>query len=431
MSNSGGFAKAYIAAGLQGNLKKSYELEGAKGTNSNIVSRPVELSPRFQPYELYDFDTANQIKPDLTPIYDNQTNNMVFLRVWFSSKHRYKWEEFESVWKEKLAIRQRLNSIIIGNKERISYFIGIDSFFATTIQKAIKGFFPYFEVEMLLEQDILNYFIDPINNGYELYFREFYPQQPYFKSLSETGSSLFSFYPGCNNLKTPAFAFRQTLAIGLGPEWRINLINLLESQKEASVYGTLSLKSHAAGYGLEDYRLGKDKIDSNKKLAAVIFRIGVVCKKEDSGFIDNFCSSFASNFGGMPFKYLTEKDYEKVLGDKSKLIEMIIKKNYRSGFILSSSEINNLYSPPSIELLECPEYKFDNLTGLIKAPEYISEGNNVILGYNDFAGIRTKIRQQDDKQLRILNNHLAIVGISGAGKSTLIEHIVLEHIGDE
>ena len=422
---------ALVSSAVQGAVRDSYMLEGLKGCDPQIASRPVRIEPGFQEYRLRNLLSDRQEEVNLTPILDdNNYSNLVFLRIWFSSKDKCKWWEFENVWKGISVIKQPINLIIIANREQISFFIGIDSSHSPTIENVLKAHFSHCEIDVLNENVFIKKIKELNEEEYELSLREFFPQQPYFKNLSlfEQGlSPISSLYSGCLKLKPPEFAFYQILSTGIGSEWRANIINLLEAEHEAGRYGSIALgASHTAGYGMDDYKEGRKKIDPNQTLCAALVRLGVFCRRDKKEIINNLSSTIEKfSFGSMPFRYLTENDYEMALGDKAKIIEMIAKGlTYRNGMILTSQEITQLWHLPPNEVLEHPDYKFDKLTGL-KAPDYIAK-YGITLGYNEYAGKTMIIRQPE----HIRDRHTAITGLIGKGKSILIENMVLEDIGD-
>ena len=420
---------AIVSSAIQGAVRDSYLLEGMKGCDTRIFPKPVMIEPKFPEYRLKNLLSDRQEEINLTPVWDNNNHdNLVFLRIWLSLRDKCKWCDFENVWKEILVTKQPLNLIVIANRDEISFFIGVDNSYVLTVENAVKAYFPHCEIDVLKE-NLISHFTKNTDSRYELSLREYFPQQPYFKNLSlfDQGSlsPISSLYSGCCRINPPEFVFYQILCIGIGSEWKTNIINLLEADHEAGGYGTIGFgASNTAGYGMEDYREGRKKIDPNQTLCAAIVRLGVFSGKDGKEIIKNLSTTIEKfSFGGVPFRYLTEDDYREAFEHRDKVIEMVAKGlAYRNGMILTSGEITQLWHFPPEGVLENPDYKFDRVTGL-KAPEHVTK-DGVILGYNVYAGETKIVRQADD----IRNRHTAIIGLIGKGKSILIENMVLEDI---
>lgn len=98
-------------------------------------------------------------------------------------------------------------------------------------------------------------------------------------------------------------------------------------------------------------------------------------------------------------------------------------RNFRDdqSFILSSEEVASVFHFP---ILSTETPKITWLKSRTAAPPNNISKDGITLGFNDYRGVETVIRHDDDDRRR----HLYIVGQTGTGKSTMIQEMVKQDI---
>ncbi|MDP8215996.1 MAG: hypothetical protein P9L98_01575 [Candidatus Kaelpia imicola] len=426
--NLGPIEQSMVISALQGELRSSFELESLKGRDVTIYPEPVCLEAPFQPYELKSFLREGTTNVCITPERFTENSQKAYLRLWFSPKDEIQWIEFETLLRELSIIKNPIEFLLIGNKERISCQISINRADEKPVKSAIKSKFSNIEIDVNEE----NYFLqilqqtNTINHTFDI--RDFYPIAPYWKSLSGYEgikiSPLMPIYSALSELKQE-FGFYQVTFKRVTHDWRENIINLTEAELQAGQFGSLqqNLISHA-GFGSDYYKEARKKLDS--PLFCVSIRIGACCRNENiRGVLDSLSLPIAGfQYGKREFNYLAKADYLRTMENK-KIIEMIVTSLiYRNGMLLSSTELSALCNSGSKEIMERKDFSLDKAVGF-KAIEQTSR-DGVLLGYNDFAGKKVPVFQPT----HLRNKGTIIGGITGSGKSILMENMFLADINN-
>lgn len=101
------------------------------------------------------------------------------------------------------------------------------------------------------------------------------------------------------------------------------------------------------------------------------------------------------------------------------LVDVLLRRTHRSGFLLSLPELASVVHLPSPSI---PGLVRD--TGRTKGlPEEAQKGG-LFLGYNAHAGVEREVRLGTEARLR----HVHVIGASGTGKSTLLVSMILQDI---
>lgn len=413
---------------LQGELKNSFKTESLKGCDPTIYVMSVEIEPPFQPYELKTFLKPGSNNVWLTPNEAKTHTENVFHRLWFSTQDKFEWKSFNTLLKELSILKGNASFLLIGNGKRITCQLGVSKDEEMPLRHTISSRFPNVQIDLNQQ----NHFFQALeqhkilsNKAYIFDFRDFYPLPPYWNSLSEhkgDASPLLPVYSSLNDLEEYEIGFYQIVFKSASNRWRENIINLIESEHEAGIYGSLrqNLFTHSA-LGSDYYKEARNKISG--PFFAVSIRIGAFCRTTDTESVLDSLSLAIAGFqhGNKEFKHLKKSDYSNVFADEC-LVRMIGSGVvHRCGMLLTSSELACLCHFPTQEVLE-RNYPVDKAIGFKATEQFLGKG--VVIGYNDFAGKETIIRQPEE----IRELHTSITGLIGKGKSVLEENMALDDI---
>ena len=154
----------------------------------------------------------------------------------------------------------------------------------------------------------------------------------------------------------------------------------------------------------------KIKFDVNVRLLA-----SAPTKERAEAILETLENAFIQFDGGKLNKFRVIRDTSK---NAINLTNDFIFRTFRRGhkMILSTEELASIFHLP-IFTTETP--KINLLKAKTAPPPNNLPKEGLLLGYNDFRGVKTEIRISDDDRRR----HLYIIGQTGTGKSTFIEEM--------
>lgn len=411
-------------------LFNSLFIEGQKGCDAHIWQNSVDIEPEFEPYELSQFLRNKEKKKERKAVREVSWNKKC-LRLWIPSNIETKWNLWEDVLKELTVIKNKISFEILGNEERVSIQLILDSEDSVPVKNAIKAKYPKVEFEEL-QEDPLKAF-ESIQDNQELSFQflDYFPMPPYFRNLTsyETmiASPLSSLYPALSSLSSNEIGVYQVIFKPCRKEhnWHRNIMNLVEAEYKASKYGSLNVEDwYSPATGHEVLHKAEKKAHPEKPFFAVCVRVGVLCSQHRMEESLRSLGLALANFryGGTPLNTLNKWHYVNVMKDENRIAGLLYgRASHRQGMLLNSAELVGLCHLPSQEILESGNCAVDALTQI-----HAVENNNsgIVLGTNTYAGKEEIVRQPEEIRCR----HTAILGKTGMGKSVLIENMVLQDI---
>ena len=400
-----------------------------EGQRISFQKRPVDLEQRFHPF------TGNGLIIDLQkrepqPRWDRRSSvTLDYIRLWFPNQNnKSKWQNFESFLRGLTIVKNPINFLIIGNRGAIIHCLGVDPDDTLLVKNALKSRFPDMECES--EVDPFSKFERAIrlisDEGYDWDLRDYYIGPAYWRTLTVNenieSSPLLSIYSTISSLQENEIGFYQVILKPVTCPWSKNIAKLIDAESEAIKYGNINFSDewYYAGFG---NRENKNKVKA--PILAVAVREGAFCRKAKIEGVMNSLSLAITNFqfAGEKLNYFSKVDYRGVITSGIELLKIVaFGIAYHSGNLLNTVETSGFFHFPAGEILKNKEYKIDRIKGF-RVPDEL-KGEGIIIGYSDYAGERSTVRQPE----RIRKNHTAILGLIDKGKSVEIENMVLDDI---
>ena len=413
---------------LQGTLKDTFGSEALKGCDPQVYGYPVELESPFQSYRLSEFLRQKNKGVCLTPKPIRAFPDKVFLRLWFSTHDDLEWTQFETVLRELSIVESPISFLIVGNSKRISCELGVEKEDEMPLRHTLTSKFPNMQIDTNSESCFRDFYKKTINDfGFD--FRDFVPPPPYWHNTInydsiKNATTLLAVYSTLSSIPEGRFGFYQVIFQKASPQWKDNILNLIEGEFESSRYASIRQNlTPSSGFGSEVFREARKKLEGPHFAASL--RIGAFCEKSKiRGTLESLNLAVSgAQYSDRQFFYLTKKDYLKVMQEKE-LVEAFEQALVRRpGMILTAQELSALFSFGSRKIVERSEYPIDNAVGF-RAVKQFTENDGVIIGINSFAGKETIIRQPE----RIRTLHTSLGGLIGKGKSYQLEGMVLSDI---
>jgi hypothetical protein len=101
--------------------------------------------------------------------------------------------------------------------------------------------------------------------------------------------------------------------------------------------------------------------------------------------------------------------------------DLLSRETHRHGAIVNSAELTSLVHPPSASVRS---ERLVRESRKRKSPPAFAQGNELLLGENDFRGKKTQVSLSADQR----TSHVYVLGVSGTGKSTLVLNMALQDI---
>lgn len=164
------------------------------------------------------------------------------------------------------------------------------------------------------------------------------------------------------------------------------------------------------------------KAHNDKPFFSTAIRLGVFFAHENSDAYIGALSAFMNLFqhGGRSLDYITEKDYNKVLGLDSIINMFLLGVTYRPGFLLNSRELTGVVHVPPADILTYRQPPITLLETL--PPPSLSLNSGTPLGTYEYAGKKYLICIPPD--FRLKSTH--IIGRPGQAKSTIMALMALD-----
>jgi hypothetical protein len=200
-------------------------------------------------------------------------------------------------------------------------------------------------------------------------------------------------------------------------------INLFKSSKLASKPGEAPKELYKLT-PLEEEMVKNLEEKANKLGLDVNIRLLSVSKDETRAkmYLDNMVSSF-SQYNIPQYGNIFRKFQHGIFRGKDRIIHDFIFRNFtdKAKIVLNTEEMASVYHFP-LATTETP-----NIRWLLakKAPAPVNAPKEgVLLGYNDYRGLRTDIKIKREDRFR----HVYIIGKSGVGKSVLLSNMIIQDI---
>lgn len=164
-------------------------------------------------------------------------------------------------------------------------------------------------------------------------------------------------------------------------------------------------------------------LEEKASRAGLDVNVRIVVSSQDSTrarqLFDHISSAFAqfnSYHYGNSFSVLVPSGQKKIIRD---FIYRVL--NEARGMVLNTEELGSIFHFP-LPSTDTPNIKW--LTARKAAPPNNMPKEGIVLGFNDYRGIRTDVRMARDDRAR----HMYIIGKSGTGKSVFQENLVTQDI---
>ena len=408
-----------VKGAIQGQAQEAFACEGQR---ISIQKRPVDLEPVFQPYT-GDVLTGDLPRVELQQRWDMKRPCPFFIRLWFSEKTKANWQDFDLV-RGLTITRNPIHYLVMGNKETITHVLVVDAEDIDPVKNALKAKFPDMECELTLNPFIkfktaLKYMC---RESHDFDLRDYCTHPAYWRRLAVSenlkSSPLLPIYSTLSSLDEDEMGFYLVTFKPAVYPWSKNMLRLINTETEVSKYGNIS---DYPGFGDS-----KNRSKVSSPIFAVSVRICAFCKKGRlEGTVNSLSLAFA-NFqsSGESLKFLSKSDYKDILDTPITIWKMIPNGYvYHSGNLLNSEETSYFFHFPTEEVVENKSYRIDRIEGFC-VPDRLKQNDGVVIGYNDYAGRRTIIRQPEN----VRKNHTAIMGRINKGKSVEMGNMILDDI---
>lgn len=393
-----------------------------------VQSWPVDLEPMFRPC-CGGILAADAPRIDLRPKWHKQgPGGFCFLRLWFPEQdNKAKWQDFNLL--EGLAVvKNPIYFLLIGNKNAITHILAVDTEDLISAKNALKAKFPEMECEITTNPfpQILKSLNHMDSGSHDFDFLDIYTPPAYWRRLTASeqlkSSPLLSIYSTLSSLSEDEVGFFQVMFKPTVYPWHKNMLTLIEFESEMAKYGNVNIHSnwYYPGFGDKD---NKRKVSST--IWAVSVRMGAFCKKENlKGVLNSLSLSQASfQFSGESLHFLNKDDYSGVIGSAKDLLRIVASGEvFHSGNLFNLEETSFFLTIPVAEIISNETYLIDRIRGF-DVPESF-KGEGVTIGYNEYLGKRTIVRQPE----KVRKNHTVIIGIIDKGKSVEMENMILDNI---
>ena len=403
-----------------------------KGCQHEISSNPVSLEPGFRPLWDAKMDPAARYQHPWTMEVPHPGEELVRLRVWISPEQKFDWNRSELFIKQLKTMSFRAGFEVAGNSGGITVSFLCHRSDLPIITAAFQGQFELCELT-----SANNNLVSGMSRGHpgNVLFRDYFPSPPYSHLLTQPPelhiSPLTALIRVLSGIEAPATGFYQALFQAVRPEnnWHRNVQILLDFEYAIKLMGGFQTPQRYAqqspsGDLRQMAREVENKAHNDKPFFAMALRIGVIGGgSKGRGYLRSI-STFSSLFqhGGLPLRYITEREYESVLSPEQ-IYEMFdLGWTYRPGFLVNSWELTG---PVHIPPLHKDKYHHLPMEGLETLPvKNPSLGTGTSIGTCSYAGQRLAVCIPPE--VRALSIHL--IGGPGMGKSTTQEHMVLSDI---
>jgi hypothetical protein len=410
--------------------------EVSKGCMPELCTAPVRLEPQYAP--LFSAVAERTVSPAV-PEREMTSGDFVNLRVWVSPDQNCEWTRSELFLKALSAVNRRMFFQIVGHHrspesqhapkaaahvgEGIRMGIACHPQDETTLGVVFRGQFDKCEIsrgEPFLSANLF----DP---SQALSFVDVYPPPPYshlLTSYDELKSTPFAFLlEYLAAIPPPSVGFYQCVfqPVDAENDWHRNVEGLLDVEYMVKLNnGVSALRQITQQTPSGDlHQMASEvvtKAHNDKPFFCAAVRIGLLGPMAEVETSLAAISAFIRVFqhGGRPLRFLTHRDYERVLPPETIRRMIAYGTTYRPGFLVNSHELTglvHLFSPGKLNEWRVP---FTVLETLPVRNENLQNGT--FIGTCEYAGQVMPVCIPD--ALRALS--ALLIGASGTGKSTTL-----------
>ncbi len=193
--------------------------------------------------------------------------------------------------------------------------------------------------------------------------------------------------------------------------------------------GSESEKEKAMSGKKDDYRLSPMEEEIVKGLeektskAGIDANIRIIVSAQDEGKCSLYLENIGNAFAQFNVYQYGNAFHQTIPRRQGKLISDFIHRNFNSGkrIVLNTEEAATVFHFP-LPTLETPNIMW--LTARKAPPPSDMPSEGILLGYNEYRGIKTDVRMLPGDRRR----HLYVIGMTGTGKSTLMEEMAKQDI---
>ncbi len=412
---------------MERRIQNVLSLEVNKGCQADLSEVPLQLEPRFVPVDRWseeEFSGENHFIPA-----EETAGEYIRLQAWVSPKHELQWDRAESFIKLLSGLKHRMGFEISGNEQEIiiCFFTHEDDL--ELLKIAVAGEYPQCEIAPFGKKPGET---EPL---YEhIQFLDFFPSPPYTNRLTQPRELHFSplepFIHALVSLPREDKGFVQVLFEPVRHDWHHNVKALLDFEFTSKLIRNpgmsyWSVQQTPSGDLSNMAQELETKAHNDKPFYFAALKTGVISSRISSSRFQAV-TSFARLFqhGGLPLRFITGEDYQRLFSDE-RIREMFQHGlAYRPGFLVNSSELSGLVHLPYTTDFKEKEVPLDLLE-----PLRVHGGNldtGILIGYSHDTGQEKEIRIPES--IQPMSGHL--IGKWGSGKSCLLEHMSLQDIKD-
>lgn len=417
---------------LEARARAVFDREVSKGCTPDITAIPVALEPCFAPINqsrnlLSERGGANFIVEPLP-----QLNDMVRLQIWLSPDQPFSWLNSELFIKQLRSVSYRVGFEIVGNREKILIRFLVHLIDLPIIQTAFRGQFELCE----LSNDPSAPFNGLSRESWrDIVFMDCYPPPPYSELLTRPDelnvSTYRSLIASLMVIEPPATGIFQALLqpVSHGHNWHQNVQVLLDLEYTYKLVSGIQvpqryLQQAPSGDLRQMAWEVETKAHNDKPFFAIAIRLAIVSAGQSGPAHLKALATFVNLFqhGGCPLRFVTEKDYEKVVPGENIRNMFVLGSSHRPGFLVNSSELVGFVHIPPATILENRLPPLSLLETVPVKNEDLQSGTP--LGICEYAGAKYPVCIPAG--LRSRSTH--IIGRPGHAKSTTMARMILDDI---
>lgn len=413
-------------------LQAVIESEAAKGCTPELFPAPVSLEPPYQSFA--ELAQVGRPQQDIAAGTGCQlpVTSLSRMKVWIPAEQGLNWLRSEQFLKSLTTVRHRVGLEVIGNSDKISFYLFAHPDDAVQVVTAFKCHYD----KCLLTQVVSSPWDTlPGDDDVVIDISDYYPPRPYshlFTQPDELRTSPFeTVLTALSSFPATDFGVAQVVfqPVPADHNWHENINILLDLEYAVKLVGTASgwQRYPAQQPSGEIHDIAKDirvKAHNDKPIFAAALRLAVLRSGQDRSGLLQQLGLFTNLFqhGGRPLQVVTTQDYRGRMsrGEVRGLLERGA--TYRHGFLLNSSELVAMMHLPPGEQIESRGLPIELLDPLPARKDDLLHGTPI-----------GTCREGDSEKtvcipgpIRSRSTHL--IARHGMGKSTLMEYMVLHDI---
>jgi len=370
----------------------------AQRTQSPIFSHPVELEPHFEPFDpLQTFvHTDRQHFVTIPPPAPWRLRRIILPDTADVDARRA-----EAMTAALAGCNAPMSFELIATPERAEFYLGAQPADITVLANTWLGVYPTSAVVPAT---------DPLSSlaPAPLVLVDLYSPAGYHRAVRSAGTPWRTLLRFCTGMQGHDVLFCQVLFVPARHRWQHNIASILEAER-------------ALGH-----RAPQGRTTNAKNLAEPLFAVTIRLGSTTPALrhsIEAFPGTLTAD--GMPFRYRTLEDYQRVL-DNDGVVDLLRRRvSYTLGQLFTSSELSLLVHPP--DSAAAGLVHLDIARGLTVPDALRHDG--IPLGENHDRGLPMSVVQPDGQQ----NKSAWLIGASRKGKSTMLiqraRHLALRGSG--